>query len=188
MEWQNQKDAEGLKYFWFLSPVTPYASDIPDVHRVFTEYIFDGEKTPDHYLELLRMYPAFMKNVLDRVREQYNRGIILPAVELAQVLTFLQSYQRPPEKSIFFVKSDRLASVTAQRQQKFQAEAASVIQNEVNPSLQALTDLLSGDYKSKAPAAVGLSQYPGGREAYKYLVGYHTTMDVTPEDVHEIGL
>ena len=188
LEWQNRKQIDGVKYFWFLSPVTPYASRITVVHRIFTEYRFDGAKDSNHYIELLRMYPAFVKKTLERVREEYNRGIVLPAVELTQVLGFLQSFQQPPEKSIFYVKSERLGSLPAAGQQKFQADVASVIESEVNPSLKALTDFLSSDYKSKAPASVGLAQYPGGKEAYQYLVGYHTTMDVTPEAVHEIGI
>jgi uncharacterized protein (DUF885 family) len=35
---------------------------------------------------------------------------------------------------------------------------------------------------------VGLGQYPGGKAYYGRLVRFHTTLDVTPEEVHEVGL
>jgi uncharacterized protein (DUF885 family) len=44
------------------------------------------------------------------------------------------------------------------------------------------------EYGKGAPAGVGLSQYPGGRAFYDWLVRYHTTLDVTPEAVHQRGL
>ena len=41
---------------------------------------------------------------------------------------------------------------------------------------------------AQAPQIVGLSQYPGGRAYYRRLVRFHTTLDVTPEKVHELGM
>jgi uncharacterized protein (DUF885 family) len=188
LQWQSEKQIEGIKYFWFQSPVTPYSSQIPLVERIFADHRFSSAKDTEHYVALLQKYPVFMKSVLDDVRESYNRGIIIPTVELEQVLAFLQAYQQPAEKSVFFVNSDRLGSLTAEARAKFQNEVANLIETKVNPATKAVIDFLSGDYKSKAPAAVGLSQYPGGKEAYKFLAVYNTTMDVTPEAVHEIGL
>ena len=39
-----------------------------------------------------------------------------------------------------------------------------------------------------APEAVGLGQYPGGPEAYRFAIRQETTMDLDPEDIHERGL
>ena len=46
---------------------------------------------------------------------------------------------------------------------------------------------LGGTYRDKASDTVGLGQYPGGKEYYRYLVKWHTTTDLTPEAIHEIG-
>jgi uncharacterized protein (DUF885 family) len=44
-------------------------------------------------------------------------------------------------------------------------------------------------YRAAAPAAVGLGQYPGGPEAYRFLVRLHTSLDgLTPEEAHRRGL
>ena len=43
-------------------------------------------------------------------------------------------------------------------------------------------------HAEKAPPTVGLSQYPGGAEAYAGLVRLHATFDITPEEVHRIGV
>ena len=57
----------------------------------------------------------------------------------------------------------------------------------MNPPLRTLADWLDGEYRGAAPDAVGLGQYPGGPEAYAWLVRWHTTLDVDPQAVHGIG-
>jgi uncharacterized protein (DUF885 family) len=63
-----------------------------------------------------------------------------------------------------------------------------MISSEVNPVLTSIVDYLKGDYSQKAPDNVGLWQYPGGSEYYTFLVKLNTNKDITPEDVHEIGI
>ena len=47
-----------------------------------------------------------------------------------------------------------------------------------------IKDVIETDF---APTSVGISQYPGGKEYYAYLVKQFTTMNVTPEEVWEFG-
>ena len=70
----------------------------------------------------------------------------------------------------------------------FFAEAERIVDDEINPALASLAAFLDGEYRAAAPPEVGLSRLPGGEAAYRYLVRVHTTMDVTPEEIHEIGL
>ena len=47
---------------------------------------------------------------------------------------------------------------------------------------------MTEDYIPGARDTIGASELPNGRAYYAYLVGHFTTMDVTPDDVHQIGL
>ena len=80
------------------------------------------------------------------------------------------------------------ADDAAAGRQAFLAEAARIVETEVNPALERLADFLDGEYRAAAPAEVGLARQPGGEAAYRFLVRLHTTMDVTPEEIHQIGL
>jgi len=188
LKWDNANTVEGLRYFWLDTPVTPYNSPIPIVHRIFTEYQFQSKQDLDHYESLLKQYPLFIRAIEHKVREQYNRGIVLPKDELAQVLTFLLSFQKNANESLFHVNDDRLKGLKAEGTENFQKNIKGIIDSEVVPSLKSLTVFLENDYSKKAPDAVGLWQYPNGREYYRYLAKIHVTLDVTPEQVHEIGI
>ena len=71
---------------------------------------------------------------------------------------------------------------------KVGVDTRGVVQDEINPALQRLAGFLDGDYRAAAPAGVGISQYPGGADYYRYLARFMTTMETTPEEVQEIGV
>jgi len=54
-----------------------------------------------------------------------------------------------------------------------------------NAALERLADSISD---ANAPEAIGLSQYPGGDAAYRYFVRARTTVDMTPQQIHDLGL
>jgi uncharacterized protein (DUF885 family) len=54
--------------------------------------------------------------------------------------------------------------------------------------VERLVTLLTGAYADAARDQVGLMHYPGGRAYYDWLVRYHTTLPVTAEQVHRIGV
>ena len=59
---------------------------------------------------------------------------------------------------------------------------------EAKPAHDRFVEVLSAEYEAAAPAAVGISQQPGGAAAYRYLIRSATTLDLDPRDVHELGL
>src|SRR5262249_40379610 len=70
----------------------------------------------------------------------------------------------------------------------FQTKLQAAIKERVNPAFDGLINFLQGDYQQRAPEAVGYSQYPNGKDYYRHLVRLHTTIDLTPEQVHNLGL
>ena len=56
------------------------------------------------------------------------------------------------------------------------------------PSFSERCRFLHGPYRSGEPAGVGLSQYPGGHEYYQHLIELYTTLTITPEKLHALGL
>lgn len=171
LRWTLQRSIEGLRYFWVRSPVTPYASQIRGVNQIFVAKTME----PAERLRLLTEYGPFIDQIAEVVREQQRRGYLLPKAEIPLVRGMLASFILPADQSFFRGKDDSAATRDA-------------ITNIVNPALQRLADVFSADYEKSAPEAVGMSQYPGGVEAYRYLMKLHTSLDLTPEEVHQTGL
>lgn len=63
-----------------------------------------------------------------------------------------------------------------------------IYRNRVVPSLIALGDFLEREYLPRARAAIAIRGTPNGARYYAYLVRRHTTTDLTPSQVHDLGL
>ena len=62
------------------------------------------------------------------------------------------------------------------------------IMNAVMPAYRDLEKFLTEEYAPKARPVAGIGTTEEGREYYKALVRYFTTLDLTPDEVHDIGL
>lgn len=186
LKWENSATVEAHKYFWLTSPVTPYASTLPTVNRAFQEFSFKDSKDMDRYLSLLKQYAAMIHDAQKHVQEQFKQKIYLPKEEVQLVVPFLKSYAKDPASSSMAVAEDRLKSINDKtKSDAFRQQVNQILQALVNPGLNSLADYISA---GTARDNVGLSNVPNGKDYYRLLVRYHTTMDVTPEEIHQIGL
>ena len=179
---------EGIKYYWLDFPVTPYTSPIRSVQRAFSTFQLKDIEDCNAYLQLLAEVPKFTESMLDKLKTQYEKEIILPKDEINLVVPFLNTLIGEGEKSPFYVNDERLQEVEESKRNEFQKILVEVIGAEINPAIMVLPKFIESDYLKKAPDAVGLWQYPEGKDYYQYLVRVQTSMDITPEEIHQIGI
>jgi uncharacterized protein (DUF885 family) len=183
LQWECSQVVKLLPYHWHNFPVTPYSSTLSIVQRAFAAHPLGNAKEGENYVALLQQIPGYAESLLRTIQEQADRGIRIPKDELLLVIPFLTNYAHTGDASPFAVAADRGKNLEA----GFHAEVLQIIEAEVHPAFQKLIAYLQGDYQKQAPENVGLAQYPDGKEYYKALVEFHTTMSITPEQVHERG-
>jgi uncharacterized protein (DUF885 family) len=179
---------EAPGYYWLTFPVTPYTSPLGVLNPYMLAFRFQERADTSRYVQLLGSYAGMLGAMEKKLREQSKRGILIPKDEVTQVAALISSAAALPEKSLFRLTPERLASLPEGDRAGATKRVADAIASKVRPAAQNLVDYLNGDYRAKAPEAVGLSQYPGGKDYYAHLVRQRTTLPVTPEEVHRIGL
>ena len=187
-QWQLRLERDGVSYFQLDNPLTPYNSPLPTIHRAFTSFQFTTSDDLERYEALLADYPRVLQEIQDRLADQLHHQVVLPAAELAVVIPFLQSFHRPALESLFYVESSRLTKIAPPLAESFQARIRQQIDSRVNRRLISLIFFLGNRYEHQAPSEVGLGQYPGGSEYYDYLARAHTTLNLTPKEIHQRGL
>jgi len=80
------------------------------------------------------------------------------------------------------------ASIPAEEQAALRARAAAMVAEQIQPRREAWLDFLRTEYRPVASEAPGLGLKPGGRELYAFFVRGYTTTDLTPDQIHQIGL
>ena len=79
-------------------------------------------------------------------------------------------------------------NLSAEDRARLHADAIEAIENEALPAYQALHAFLRDEYLPATMDSIGISEVPEGRSYYQTLVRYHTTLDTSPEEVHQRGL
>lgn len=160
------QEIEGLPHFWLRSPVTPYASQISQVNLVFARMPFATDDDKARYVRLLEEHAKFIDGIANVVREQQRRGILLPKAEIPIARTLFST-------AALMRADDRVKETIATKN---------------DPAMARLAAIFNAEYEAAAPERVGLGQYPGGMDAYRRLVRVHTTTNLTPEEIHQLGL
>ncbi len=62
------------------------------------------------------------------------------------------------------------------------------VTTEIYPALTRLRDFLRDEYLPVSRTSVGLSGMPGGAALYRQLIASTTTLDMDPEEIHQLGL
>jgi uncharacterized protein (DUF885 family) len=178
-----QKDA--AQFYWFDIPITPYASPLRAVTGAFGVLPLRTEADLTAYLDALNRFPVTLASYEARLRSQMARGIVVPAEELRLALPYIQGFSVRPAASPFRPAASRMS---ADVQARFLGQIDETIATVVNPAVDGLAAFIDGPYREKAPKSVGLAQFPGGRAYYDFLIRRHTSLPLTAEQIHEIGV
>lgn len=173
--------------YWLSFDLTAYRAPmgIGFVNQALAARPLTTAADADEYVRLVNLYAAMMESLVAKVEAQTAKGIYLPKPALPVVRETWSGIAagldtvRPGEA--------RLAGLDAAARAKLVAGVDDLLARRLKPSVAKLNAIIGPDYESKAPTAVGLAQYPGGKELYVRLMRRYTTLPLTPEQVKAIG-
>lgn len=132
--------------------------------------------------EQLSQYQALLSEGISRDRTQAQIVMSRVPSQIANLIT-----DQASESPFYRAFATMPEEIDPDTQSSLQSAAATVIDEQVNPALQALLAFLESDY---LPAArpPGIGALPGGKQVYSRLAQHFTTTELTPDEIHEIGL
>jgi uncharacterized protein (DUF885 family) len=77
---------------------------------------------------------------------------------------------------------------SAEDRARLTAAYADKISNTIIPAYQRISNFIGDEYIAAARETVGLYAQPNGEEWYAYMVRLRTTTDMSPDEIHQIGL
>jgi len=142
------------------------------------------------FLARMRQFPRWVDGAIAQMRTGMSLGITLPKPAVAKVVPQLRGIvTATPQESIFWgpVK-DMPADIPAAERQRISQAYATALSQEVLPAYARLADFFERDYLPAARTTVGWSDLPDGAAWYRWRIRGATTMDLPPEQIHELGL
>lgn len=143
-----------------------------------------------NYLARLRAFPAYMAQQVANMRAGLERGMTVPRVVLEGYESSISAHVvDDPEASVFFEPfADFPVGVPQADRADLTAAGRQVVEEAIVPAYRGFLEFMTGEYIPGARTTLGASELPDGEAYYAWLVSEFTTLDVTPAQVHEIGL
>ena len=186
LRWQSVMEVEGLRYYWLNSFMTPYVNPLPEMHRIFEAQPVEDLQDLDDYLALVEQVVGFVRSMHETAYGQAERGYVVSGANLPAVIAITRSMIQEPEGHWLAPPNDKLVAFATEDAEAFVLQFGDLVAL-INNALGSFVGYLEGEYSDQAPEGVGVKQYPDGEAYYRYLVRLHTTMDVTPEEVQQVG-
>ncbi|MDB5974223.1 MAG: hypothetical protein JWR07_983 [Nevskia sp.] len=190
MSRQVGRSYEGLS---FDETRFPFAADdgffnIPDY--VARGTVIRTQADADSWLARLDALPAFYATEVANARRGLATDFVQPApvVDAALRVTKAQSETPAAQSSLLLPFATLPDNFSAERQKALRAKALQLVSDKIKPAQRELLEFLEKTYLPKARAKLGIEATPNGAAYYAFLVRRHTTTDITPDQVHELGL
>jgi len=152
---------------------------------------FRTEQDYRNYIGQLGEIPRYFAQEIDNMKAGEARGFTPPKVTLEgrDASVALVANLKTPQDSAFYKPFLAMpATIPAAVQASLRAEAAQVIARQVVPAYGTLLAYLDTDYIPHAQTLLGASAYPDGAAYYQSKIREFTTLDLTPAEIHRIGL
>ncbi|MFL2705822.1 MAG: DUF885 domain-containing protein [Gammaproteobacteria bacterium] len=142
------------------------------------------------WLERLKNLDKRISQIIELARSGLDNGYRAPEVLMERVYRQIkiQINKDIEEHPFYQIFKDIPATVPASERIKIQNEAKLVIKDLIIPSYELLEDFFVSEYLPQTRKTVGLYDTPNGKELYEQLAKSFTTTNLTPQEIHNIGL
>ncbi len=143
------------------------------------------------YIARLNDVPRYFDQNIANMRAGLARGFSVPRAVLdgrdgsIAAVAELKS----AEEANFYAPFKKMpSSIPAADQDKLRAEGVAAIKGHVIPAYAGLLKFFRDEYVPQARTTLGAEQMPDGVDYYRQQIREYTTLDLSPEEIHQIGL
>jgi uncharacterized protein (DUF885 family) len=144
----------------------------------------------ENYIARLNAVPLAIDQHINLMRQGLITGHVQPQVILQDYETTIEPHVVDDvSESVFWRSFSNFPhSVPEAERERLRRAGAEAIEDGVVPAYRRFLEFLVDEYRPNARTSIGASELPNGRARYAWLVRHHTTLDLSPEEVHRVGL
>ncbi|ATS49652.1 DUF885 domain-containing protein [Xanthomonas citri pv. fuscans CFBP 6996] len=143
------------------------------------------------YIARLNDVPRYFEQQTVNMRAGLARGFSVPRAVLdgRDVSIATVADVKDPTESTFYAPFKQLpAQIPAAEQAQLREQAEAALRTAVLPAYSKLLTFFRNDYMPKARTTLAAEALPDGKAFYRQQIREYTTLELTPEQIHRIGL
>ena len=149
-----------------------------------------NKKSALAYLELLKAIPEYIEQQSVLIKKGLDAGMGQPLVIFkGYESTYEQHITDTAEENFYYSPFLKLPpQLTSEEKDSLRQAAKKVVTEQVIPAFQFVKNFFEETYYPNTRTALGVSETPNGAAYYQSRINYFTTLEETPESIHEKGL
>ena len=177
------------EFRWHLVPLNQ-REGIQDAGSTGDDLRFETVQDYEDWLARMRAFPQSMDQTIELMREGAKAGIIHPQIIMKRLPSQIaKQITDKPELHLFYKPFTRMPEeIPPAERERLCAEARKLVDEAIVPSYRRFAKFFDEVYLPACLPEVGVWQVPKGKELYALRCREFTTTDLTPDQIHEIGL
>ena len=193
LDWYMGGAAEGEKFRYDSYPVNQFGgvqSGFPSF--MATKHQVNNQRDAEYYNIRLSKVKTQFAQVLEQLKASEQHGVVPPTFVIDKVLTEMTGFvAQKPEDNILYTslaeKLGKVAKLEPAEKDQLLAEAKNQIATAVYPAYQSLIAYFTA-LRPRSTNDAGVWKFPDGAAYYAHRLKQSTTTDLTPSQIHELGL
>merc|ERR1711936_935810 len=183
----------GMVHKGFLLPPINF---LEGLQIEYPRLVSDRKKTPlrslkdyEDLLARLKLLPQMVNQVEALLREGVKQGVTYARESLRGVDAQFEKLQVGANVSDFYARfRDMPGSLGRHVVGRMLSESYATVAEELLPAFRQLQDYIKYEYTSQVRGSPGVSSMQGGRAFYEAVLQWHTSTEMSPQEVHDMGL
>lgn len=186
---EYELQVQAFPFKWFLIPLNQRGG-IQDQSSLADSLRFETLQDYEDWLTRIRRFPKYMDQTIELMRQGMRERVLHPAIVMQRVPAQIdRQLVDHPRKQVFFKPFTHIPdSISSVQQKRLRREAEQAITESILPSYQKFKAFFETEYLPACFKQVGVWQIPHGEQLYALRCREFTTTDLTPDQIHDIGL
>ena len=181
---------DGAKFQNWLMPVNQFSSPHLQLPQLVPLLSFKSVKDYEDYISRLKQVPRVFAQIQELMTKGMGLKLMPPKILLDKVA--------PQAEKIIAVRAEESpfaqpvakfeAGISEPDQKRLREAVLTAIKDFVYPSYAGFAEFVKKDYAPQGRSEPGVWSLPDGEARYAFLVKSSTTTNMTPEEIHQLGL
>ena len=151
---------------------------------------FKTEKDYTNFLTRMDKYSVWIDSAMVYMKKGIKQGIVIPKALTIQLIPQFAEMANPKIEDNLFYSAIKLMPATFSDavKEELTTKYTAIINDKLIPQHKKMAEFLKNEYLPSSRTTSGIGSFPFGKELYATYVKQWTTTDMTPEEIHNLGL
>ncbi|GAA6186601.1 DUF885 domain-containing protein [Aliiglaciecola sp. NS0011-25] len=188
-KWQLEMSIEEHKYKSYLMPIDQNQG-VQTLDDMANFVSLSSVKDYENWLTRLEKIPRLLEQNQTLMETGMSQGMMPARDTMLRIPAQIQKQLvDTPEESLFYRPFINISDhISSAEQARLQLKAKAIIADHIIPAYAEFNEFFINQYLPATRSTHGLWDTPDGKASYQQKVRYFTTTDLTPDEIHQIGL